>query len=197
MYKVWVLIYSHGLSWLWACDVDSKLVSNMMHLHIQWKLCNKIYWYTFPKKSWEGYNSCSNLITLTNTCRHLIIPRKHNQVQATVMAIICITFLKELHGFINSSTQPFREIVLLYQRDRQEYLYGSKLIMQKFSQAYAIWFVLPPKNHFLNCNVDEIWLLPVIWVLWFFICHTLSLVTWSLVKAARGRKYCVYRDNKD
>lgn len=103
---------------------------------------------------WEGYNSCSNLITLTNTCRHLIIPRKHNQVQATVMAIICITFLKELHGFINSSTQPFREIVLLYQRDRQEYLYGSKLIMQKFSQAYAIWFVPPQKNQFykLQCG---------------------------------------------
>ena len=130
------------------------------------------------------------LFTMTNTCRHLIIPRKYNQIQATVMAIICTTFLKELHGFI-------KEIVLLYLRDKQEYLNGSKLILQKFSQAYAIWFVPPQKIIFINCNVDEIWLLFVIWVLWFFICHTLSLVTWSQVKAARGRKYCVYRDNKD
>lgn len=135
--------------------------------------------------------------TLTNTCRHLIIPRKHNQVQATVMAIICITFLKELHGFINSSTQPFREIVLLYQRDRQEYLYGSKLIMQKFSQAYAIWFVPPQKNQFykLQCG----WNLTPACNLSTLIFYLSYIVIGDMiqVKAARGRKYCVYRDNKD
>lgn len=130
------------------------------------------------------------LFTMTNTCRHLIIPRKYNQIQATVMAIICTTFLKELHGFI-------KEIVLLYLRDKQEYLNGSKLILQKFSQAYAIWFVPPQKNHFykLQCG----WNLTPACNLSTLIFYLSYIVIGDMiqVKAARGRKYCVYRDNKD